>query len=104
VTNSRIKFSKIAFFPSFQATKKLKLGADSKVRISRRGFHCRDKIEFQSEVPEVEELKPYSEHPRLSCGTSTLAIRVRWSTRILNYFQFSLLTGIGVSAFCKSHW
>jgi hypothetical protein len=36
--------------------KKLNLGADFKVRVSRRSFHCRDKIELQSEVPEVEEL------------------------------------------------
>ena len=29
-----------------QGNKKLNLGADFKVRVSRRSFHCRDKIEF----------------------------------------------------------
>jgi hypothetical protein len=41
---------------ALRGDKKLNLGADFKVRVSRRSFHCRDKIEFNLKSLKLEEL------------------------------------------------
>jgi hypothetical protein len=70
----------------FPGDKKLNLGADFKVRVSRRSFHCRDKIEFNLKSQKLEELCRFGQ-TRLSCGTSTLGGRFCWSTEILNFLR-----------------
>jgi len=63
VTNSRIKLSKIAALLELPGDKKLNLGADFKVRVSRRSFHCRDKIECNLKSQKLEELMPFRATP-----------------------------------------
>jgi hypothetical protein len=53
---------------SLPGDKKLNLGADFKVRVSRRSFHCRDKIEFNLKSLKLEELDAVSSTPACLAG------------------------------------
>jgi hypothetical protein len=48
---------------TLQGDKKLNLGADFKVRVSRRSFHRRDKIEFNLKSLKLEELPLFRAAP-----------------------------------------
>ena len=60
---------------ALRGDKKLNLGADFKARVSRRSFHCRDKIEFNLKSQKLEEPFAFVSESALLRGVQTRDFR-----------------------------